>query len=157
MMARVGRGVLALILCLAGFMVGQGYAWWQFERERPATNRAENIVENTADFPMRDLLKAQRLMITNDHFSCEGLSDHTVGAVLGSLLIFNNEERKNRVNFECDSHRDGDNDNKPQTCTISFDGCRAWQFSECGGRILEFNLNADGSINTQTFSCLDTP
>lgn len=157
MVARVGRSVLALTLCVAGFMVGQAYAWWQFEREFPATNRAENSAKNSAIFPMRDLLKTQGVMITNDHFSCEGLKDHTVGAVLGSFLIFNNNGHKNRVSFGCDPHHEGNDDKGPRICTISFDGCRPWQFNECGSRILEFKLNTDGSINTQTFICMDTP
>lgn len=141
---------IALSFCIIGFLTGQCYMWWQYERQSP-----EKIQRA---FPMQHIIAAQHVMISDEHFSCDGLQDHSVGSVLSSLLMSNNQEYKNRLTYDCQKNDDPHTSNsEPQICTISYHYCRPWQSSECGSRILKFGMKKDGAISTTSFTCLDVP
>ncbi|MES2820869.1 MAG: hypothetical protein V4812_17995 [Pseudomonadota bacterium] len=129
---------ILLSLVVGGF-VGASVVWIDAYLPQPA--QQTNIVS------LSKLLELSHVHIAQDHYFCESADDRTVGAVVGSIFEWNLDNIRNRVNLSCSQGR----------CELSISQCGPWQNSECGSRILSFEVTPNKDIAAGTFQCLDIP
>ena len=106
----------------------------------------DRIVPNQQEL-LEEMLSYSEIVISEEHYSCEGKPVKTVGAVVASLLESNNSHTRNILSYGCYG----------LVCTMSVSNCKPWQESECGSRYLKFNLNNVGNIEASSFTCFDMP
>lgn len=106
----------------------------------------DRIIPNQQEL-LEEMLSYSEIVISEEHYSCEGKPVKTVGAVVASLLESNNSHTRNVLSYGCYG----------LVCTMSVSNCKPWQESECGSRYLKFNLNSAGDIEASSFTCFDMP
>ena len=94
---------------------------------------------------MSALLKSAGVRIARD--ACDGRLGRTVGDVLGGILDAGLRSERNRYSYYCIG----------STCRFSVGSCMPWQETECGGTLLEFEVDGPGVPRPGTFSCIDVP
>lgn len=91
------------------------------------------------------LVKSAGVAIARD--ACDARLGRTVGDVLGGLLDAGLRSGRNPYWYYCTG----------STCRFSVVSCRPWEETECGGALLEFEVDAHGVPRPGTFSCIDVP
>lgn len=130
--------IISLSLFL-GAIIGGGAVWVK-------THITERNVSDQHKF-LESVLNHSAVKISEDHYSCYGEQSKTVGGVIASLLEFNNRQELNLLSYGCYN----------LVCTMSISDCKPWQERECSTRFLKFELNKEGKINVDTFTCFDMP
>jgi hypothetical protein len=128
-----------LLVLIVGLFMGGTYMWMSSYLDRS--------IENKTPITLEEVLKYSNTHIEDEHFSCEGEIGETVGAVIGSIYDFNNQNVRNMVSFGC----------YDSSCVLSISNCKPWQSQECGSRLLRFEINTNKEIDTASFACLDVP
>lgn len=79
--------------------------------------------------------------------SCEGDRLITVAEVLGNIIETNLHNKVNRTSLACSD----------EYCWVSVGNCNPWKSSECGSRILRFEVDSKNRILGSSFKCIDIP
>jgi uncharacterized protein YaiE (UPF0345 family) len=126
-------------ILIVGLLMGGTYIWVSSYLDDPRENKTLITLE--------EVFKYSNTQIESEHFSCEGETGKTVGAVVGSIYDFNNQNTRNMVSFGCFEN----------TCVLSISDCKPWQSQECGSRLLRFEINTKKEIDPTSFTCIDVP
>lgn len=130
---------ITLFLLAVGAAIGSAATWTNSYKIKAATFEEEVSIEK--------LLAHSTIEITDSNYACEGKPLKTVGAVVASIIEYNNLSTRNRLSYGCVNN----------TCSLSISSCKPWQLEECGDRILKFDINDQNGIKLHTFACIDMP
>lgn len=131
---------IAILALIIGIIIGSFTVYIQ---------SYQNIIEQppTPTISLGELFKHTNTIISEDNYSCEGPKLETVGDVMASIYERSLYKARNMFAFGC----------YEQTCSLSETSCKPWQSSECGSRILRFELSKQNKIDKESFTCLDMP
>jgi hypothetical protein len=131
------KKALAAIVFAVGVATGCFVTWvHSYVSERSTDKRVPTISA---------LLKSAGVDIARD--ACDARLGRTVGDVLGRILDAGLHSGRNPYWYYCTG----------STCRFSVGNCMPWQDTECGGTVLEFEVDAHGVPRPGTFSCIDVP
>ena len=130
--------VILLLTLIIGF-VGGGTLVWFLSYQPDAVSKKPVI-------GFDQILRYSNQAIDEGNMYCEGDNVKTVGSVVGSIFEANSQNIRNMVSYKCTD----------LMCLLSVTNCKPWQSSECGSRILRFDIMAQ-EIDKNSFACLDVP
>lgn len=119
------------------FVLGSGFTWFNFHKNKKV---------NHGEVKLGEIFKLGHLLIPEANNSCDGKVDSTVGDVLAFIYESNQMDYVNRVDYYC----------LKGLCSISYNYCKPWQSSECGQRVLRFEI-LQNTVVEDSIHCIDIP
>lgn len=131
--------LVSILFLVVGILIGVSSVW--YVSYLPAENRQESFISFTS------LLSYSNISISDSNFLCEEAVGKTVSAIVGYMLEYNQRYSRNRLSYQCNNN----------LCELSVSNCTPWKFNECGATILEFTLDSEKKIKTDSFMCINVP
>jgi len=103
--------------------------------------------ENSTATQLADFMDVSGSVISDENFSCGDSSERVVGKIFSQMVGDSMAHEAVTLTAGCTN----------STCSISYDYCKPWQTTECGSRVLVYEIDESRSIKSNTIKCLDLP